>query len=91
MSSTDYERITTLMQQVAELQRKVDFLMKHLNINYEDNPPDLELGIRPQIEELIRTGKKMEAIKLYQVELRTGLREAKDAVEAIEKEMFGQR
>ncbi|MBX3064115.1 MAG: hypothetical protein KF726_14145 [Anaerolineae bacterium] len=91
MSSTDYERITTLMQQVAELQRKVDFLMKHLNINYEDNPPDLELGIRPQIEELIRTGKKMEAIKLYQVELRTGLREAKDAVEVIEKEMFGQR
>jgi Ribosomal protein L7/L12 C-terminal domain len=43
------------------------------------------LKIEDGIEALLRNGKKIEAIKVYRERTGLGLREAKDAVEEIEK------
>jgi hypothetical protein len=49
-------------------------------------PAASPLGIDPeQIRQLVRTGNKIGAIKLYREQTGAGLREAKDAVEAIER------
>lgn len=54
MGGSDHKRFATLMKQVAELQRKMDFLMQHLNLDYQDKAPDPEAALCPQLEELIR-------------------------------------
>jgi ribosomal protein L7/L12 len=46
-------------------------------------PPDLS----SQVKELLNQGKKIEAIKLYRAETGLGLKEAKDAVDHIQREM----
>jgi ribosomal protein L7/L12 len=42
-------------------------------------------GISAQVAALVAQGKKIEAIKQYRTETRSGLKEAKDAVEAFER------
>jgi ribosomal protein L7/L12 len=41
----------------------------------------------PQIEAAIRAGNKIDAIKLYRANYGVGLKEAKDAVDAIESQL----
>ncbi|MCI0394942.1 MAG: ribosomal protein L7/L12 [Chloroflexi bacterium] len=82
----EHERVSTLMKQVYQLERKVDFLLKHLNLEYQEEP---DLTVRPQVEALLRQGKQIEAIKLFRTVTGLGLREAKDAVDKIEREMRG--
>ena len=48
-----------------------------------------QLKDRPAVEEFIRRGKKIDAIKEFRDQARCGLKEAKDAVEAMEREMGG--
>ncbi|MFE8597638.1 hypothetical protein [Archangium violaceum] len=52
-------------------------------------PPgeSLSTGQRAELERLIVEGKKIEAIKLHRQFARTGLKEAKDEVEALEAEL----
>jgi len=58
----------------------------------EGNSPlaDIGEGGDAGIRELIRRGNKIEAIKIYREFTGVGLKEAKDAVEALEREMKGQ-
>lgn len=54
----------------------------------ELSPPKLEITIHQSLERvrnLLKKGEKIQAIKAYREETGTGLKEAKDAVEAIEK------
>ena len=48
-------------------------------------------GADPELVRLIRAGQKIEAIKVYRDSTRCGLREAKDAVEALELTLTGRR
>lgn len=48
--------------------------------------PKLSAEATQQVLELLRRGDKIPAIKVYRSEVECGLREAKDAVEAIESE-----
>ena len=58
------------------LDRKVDLLLKHAGIDpYE--------GLDKQIVDLVRSGQKIEAIKLYRAQTGVGLKEAKDYVERL--------
>ncbi len=41
-------------------------------------------GANPEVVRLLRAGQKIEAIKVYKEATKCGLKEAKDAVEAIE-------
>jgi len=48
---------------------------------------DLTDSQRNEIKDLIKRGSKIEAIKIYRESTGVGLKEAKDAVEAIEAEL----
>ena len=73
-----------LSLKVAELERKIDFLLEKLNLEYVDNPPPPQF---PEVERWLRKGEKLQAVKAYQLNTDAGLNEAKSAVEAIESTM----
>jgi len=80
MSYTDQE-ILELRQRVARLERQIAFLLEDLGLEYHDEPNH---GVSPQIVDLIRRGRKIQAIKLYRQQTGAGLRAAKDFIEALE-------
>jgi ribosomal protein L7/L12 len=61
---------------------------------HDDAPPS-ETGaaavqrIEPELRQLLREGRKIEAIKRFREATGLGLKESKDAVEALEREMPG--
>lgn len=70
-----------LQSHVRELEDKLQFLYRRLNIDYAD-PNSTERS--PQIQEALRRGDKIGAIKIYRELTGVGLAEAKQAVEAME-------
>jgi len=65
---------------VAELEDRMQYLYKRLNIEYVANPSTID----PRIIEYLKKGNKIEAIKIYREIHNVGLAEAKNAVEGIE-------
>jgi hypothetical protein len=73
--------VYALGQRVARLERRVAFLMEQLGVEYRDPPhPD----VSPEIVDLVRRGRKIEAIKLYRQETGAPLRQAKEFIESLE-------
>ena len=64
---------------LSRLDRKVDLVIKHLGIAFEDKAGEM---VRP----LVLAGKKMEAIKEYRRITGAGLKDAKQAIDMIELE-----
>ncbi|HVX14077.1 MAG TPA: ribosomal protein L7/L12 [Pirellulales bacterium] len=60
----------------SRLERKIDLVLNHLGI-------DPNQGVDEKIVELMKTGQKIEAIKLYREKTGCGLKEAKDYVESL--------
>ena len=58
------------------LERKVDLILKHLGL-------DPNQGVDEKIMELMKSGQKIQAIKLYREQSGVGLKEAKDYVEGL--------
>ena len=76
MSYADYE-YTALRRRVEKLERLVALVMEELELECDERPgPDLS----PMIEDLVRKGELVEAIKLYREETGTGLKEAKEFI-----------
>jgi large subunit ribosomal protein L7/L12 len=71
-----------LQMRVAELERKVAFMMKELGLTYESKTSDLA---SQAVIDLIYQGKKIEAVKVHREETGLGLKEAKDTVDEIER------
>ncbi|MEU6140230.1 ribosomal protein L7/L12 [Streptomyces sp. NPDC047081] len=69
-------RISRADQRVARVERKLDLILGHLGLR-EDEPWSAEVA------DLVRAGKKIEAIKMYREATGVGLKEAKDAVEKL--------
>ncbi|MFN7020177.1 MAG: hypothetical protein ACK4WH_02460 [Phycisphaerales bacterium] len=65
-----------LESRLARIERKLDLLLSHLGI--AEPAPD-----HADIRELARSGRKIEAIKLYRERTGAGLAEAKAAVDAM--------
>ena len=66
-------------RRLRRIEEKLDLLLRHLGIEYEDRATGkLSDAVRTHIE----AGRKIEAIKALREETGLGLREAKDAVEA---------
>jgi hypothetical protein len=63
-------------RRLGRLERKLDLILTHLGL-------DLNPGVNPEVIELMRSGKKIEAIKLYREQTGVGLKEAKDYVESL--------
>lgn len=69
-------RMGSLEKRLARVQRKFEMLLAQLNLQIEDNLLD-------RVREVLRTGGKIAAIRLYREETGAGLAEAKEAVEKL--------
>jgi len=74
-------QVIQLSGRVALLEREVQFLLGHETTTYVDNPPPVSY---PQVVELKRKGKIMEAIAAYRQQTNAGLVEAKAFVDNLE-------
>lgn len=72
-----------LRARIAELEDRLQYLYKRLNIEYIENSSTVD----PRLIEYLKKGNKIEAIKLYREIYDVGLAEAKNAVEEIEKSL----
>ena len=71
-----------LKSRLSELEDRLQFLYRRLNIDYMD--PNSDAALAPQVQEALRRGNKIEAIKIYRELTGVGLAEAKQAVDKIE-------
>lgn len=77
--STEQDLIN-LRARVNELEDRLEFIYKHLRIEYVDNPD----ASNAKVIALIKAGNKLEAIKVYREIYNVGLAEAKEAVDGME-------
>ena len=80
MSNYDNE-IFELRQRIAKLEHQMAFVLQQEGLNYRETP---NMGVSPEITNLVRQGKKIQAIKLYRQETGAGLKQAKEFVDALE-------
>lgn len=73
--------ILDLAQRIAKMERQIAFLLEHLGLEYEDDPTE---DVSPAVLELVRMGKKIQAIKLFREETGFGLKEAKDFIDSLD-------
>ena len=81
----DSAEIYALKQKVAELERKLNFVMEALRLQYSDVPAAQD----GEVIEMIKRGNLIEAIKLYREQTGLGLKEAKDAVDELQRRLRG--
>ncbi|MCC7360813.1 MAG: ribosomal protein L7/L12 [Anaerolineales bacterium] len=85
MSQEEATRINELQARVSELERRLEFVMNHLQLKYV-----APTGVDPALQAVaawLRKGNKIEAIKAYRQVTNTGLAEAKAAVDALENQL----
>ena len=75
--------IQLLKSRINELEDHVKFLYRKLNIEYAD--PNSDPVISPQIQDALRRGNKIEAIKIYRELTGVGLAEAKQVIDRAEQ------
>jgi ribosomal protein L7/L12 len=75
--------IQLLRSRVNELEERLKFIYRRLNIEYVD--PNSDPVLSHQVQEALRRGNKIEAIKIYRELTGTGLAEAKDAIDKAEQ------
>lgn len=73
-------RLEQLEDKVRQLERKLDLALRHLNIEL----PDESLA---KVQDLLRQGKKAEAVQYYHRDKGVSLTEAMAAVEKIAKSL----
>ncbi|MDJ0344975.1 ribosomal protein L7/L12 [Streptomyces sp. H10-C2] len=69
-------RLQLMERRLERIERRQELILSHLGIAFEEVSPDLR-----EIDELVRQGKKIQAIKVYRELTGAGLKEAKDAVD----------
>lgn len=74
-------QVIQLSSRVALLEREVQFLLSHEPVTYVDQPPQ---ATYPDVVELKRKGKILEAIGAYRGHTNLGLAEAKAYVDNLE-------
>ncbi len=72
-----------LKSRVNELEDRLKFLYRRFNIEYAD--PNSDPALAPQIQQALRNGNKIEAVKLYREMTGVGLAEAKKAIDRAEQ------
>jgi ribosomal protein L7/L12 len=77
--------IQLLKSRINELEDRLNFLYRRLNIEYTD--PNSDPTLSPQIQEALRRGNKIEAIKIYRELTGVGLAEAKRVIDGLESRL----
>lgn len=80
VSETD---IIALKARIEELEERMKFLYRRLNIDYMD--PNSDPALAPQVQDALRRGNKIEAIKIYRELTGVGLAEAKQVIDRAEQ------
>ena len=75
--------VQLLRSRVNELEDRLKFIYRRLNIEYAD--PNSDPVLSPQIQDALRRGNKIEAIKIYRELTGVGLAEAKDVIDKAEQ------
>jgi ribosomal protein L7/L12 len=73
--------VQQLRSRINELEDRLKLIYRHLNLEYTDSSSDPLLS--PQIQAAIRSGNKIEAIKLYREMTGVGLAEAKAVIDKV--------
>ena len=85
VSDTSFEalrlQVIQLSSRVALLERQVQFLLSHEPATYVDMPPQ---AAYPEVVELKRKGKILEAIGAYRAKTNASLEQAKQYVDNLE-------
>ena len=76
--------VLQLRSRINELEDRLKFLYRHLGVAYESDSSASPIN-NPQIQEALRRGNKIEAIKIYRELTGVGLAEAKEAIERAER------
>lgn len=76
--------VLQLRSRINELEDRLKFIYRHLGVAYESDSSASPIN-NPQIQEALRRGNKIEAIKIYRELTGVGLAEAKQAVEQAER------
>ena len=79
-----------LLARIVELERRLDWLYRatgygtaYPGVSFPEAPaPGLDVGLT-EVHDLLRRGRKIEAIKVYRERTGVGLKEARDAVERL--------
>jgi len=71
--------ILLLRSRINELEEKLQFVYRRLNLDYA--APTADPALAPEIQDALRRGNKIEAIKIYRELTGVGLAEAKRAIE----------
>lgn len=77
--SNEIMEIANLRLRVAKLERTVNFLLQHFQLEYKESPETMF----PDVIALARQGKTLDAIKLYRDHTGAGLQEAQQFVESL--------
>jgi len=72
-----------LKSRMNELEDRLKFLYRRLNIEFMD--PNSDPALAPQVQEALRHGNKIEAIKIYRELTGVGLAQAKQAIDRAEQ------
>jgi ribosomal protein L7/L12 len=83
---SDSAELAALRIRVADLERKLDYVMRRLNVPDPDTP---QASVLAEAEQWLRQGKKIEAVKAYRERTGVGLKEAKDVVDDLERRLSG--
>jgi ribosomal protein L7/L12 len=75
---SDSNNSAYLQYQIKRVEEKIDLLLRHAGITMPIDP------LTTQVQELLRTNQKIQAIKLYRQATGAGLKDAKEWIEAIE-------
>jgi len=76
--------IQLLKSRINELEDRLKFLYRRMNIDYAEDP-NSDPALAPQIQDALRRGNKIEAIKIYRELTSVGLAEAKQAIDRAEQ------
>jgi ribosomal protein L7/L12 len=75
-----------LKSRIGELEDKLQAVYRRLNMDYTD-PPDADPAYSPQIQDALRRGNKIEAIKIYRELTGVGLAEAKQIIDGVQSRL----
>ncbi len=75
--------ILALKSRINELEDRLKFIYRRLNIEYMD--PNSDPALSPKVQEALRQGNKIEAIKIYREMTGVGLAEAKGVIDRAEQ------
>ena len=68
-------------QRIARLETKIDLLLEHAGLTYEPFK-----GVPEAVVEALKDGQKILAIKRYREATGTGLKEAKDFIDSLDRD-----